>query len=95
MANGKRRGGEMCAIFRHNFGMMADAYGEALKLSPAEVSKRLFGRTDTLGKFRSGKTSISLVQADKVLKYFRDHWPASAQWPFCRSIMMEQFSKYD
>jgi hypothetical protein len=88
MANKKRRGGDVSALFREIILAIAAAYGKPLGLSRSQVSKRCYGRGNFLDNLKAGKQSLSLVMVDRILDYFRDNWPDQAEWPYLRAIVI-------
>ncbi|PPQ34761.1 hypothetical protein CH337_20785 [Rhodoblastus acidophilus] len=59
---------------------VVDRYGDALGLSDATVSTRVFNDGKRVATLRRGG-DIGVRSFENALTWFSDHWPADASWP--------------
>lgn len=75
-------------ICRANARAIVTAYRRATGLSVGQVSKKFYGNAGFLAAFLSGKQSMSLKKFDQVVDGIREQWPAEAEWPSVRAIIL-------
>lgn len=80
-------------ICRTNIRAILAAYRKATGLSLTTVSTRFYGNAGFLSAFLAGKRSMSLKKFDEVVDGIRADWPAEAEWPSVRAIILPRPEK--
>lgn len=65
---------------------VATAYAKATRTTFVSVSRRFYGNAAAFGGLKSGVTSVTLRQYDKVMAAMTDAWPAGAEWPYLTAV---------
>jgi hypothetical protein len=68
------------------------AYQKATGLSRATISKRFYGNSTFLARFKPGAKppDIYVSSLGKVVDKFRAEWPKNADWPFLSAFFMDR-----
>ena len=77
-------------LIRGNVLKIAAVYADATGLSLSQVSKRAYGNAEFLELSKNKGQSLSVKKLGAVLKWFRQNWPKTADWPFLPAITMQQ-----
>lgn len=73
---------------RSNVLAIVSAYRKATGSSDSEVSKRFYGNSSFLAKFRRGEHSISTDKVDALVTKFQKEWPEGTDFPMLRPAFM-------
>lgn len=76
------------SALRGNLRKIVSAYREATGASMTEVSKRFYNNSAFLDGFFAGEVSVSVRKLDRMLRALVAEWPAGAEWPYCRAVIM-------
>jgi hypothetical protein len=73
---------------QENLASIVRAYAAATGLTTPQISKRCYGNAVFLDDFFADEQSMSVRKMDAVLRWFAEHWPAGADRPMPRPVMM-------
>lgn len=74
-------------ICRRNFMKIIRVFARAKGIQLAAVSRWIYGKSDFLGAFERGDTSMSIKNFSNALDKLANNWPKNASWPFLPAML--------
>ena len=60
--------------------LLSESYSEMVGISEARISTLIFNHGARIKRIREG-AGLTVASAEKAVKWFSDHWPATLDWP--------------